>query len=211
MAKRVSVVELLAPDVAVTRDPAPTTTEPRHPRLSVDGILDEALQLVGDEGQEALTMRRLARRLGVEAMSLYHHFPNKAALMARMADRSAAVVLADRSEAASWDEQLRDLLFRTYEAGMINPVSMQVLAAHLSEERRPDLDDPARTPTTDLIERAEWLVDQSPLAAVLRTAAVSAALAAVIGAVAVRSDPAASRFHFAVVVDGLRRHGDPDR
>ena len=39
------------------------------------------------EGLEALSMRRLADRLDVEAMSLYHHLPSKAALFEAMADQ----------------------------------------------------------------------------------------------------------------------------
>lgn len=48
--------------------------------LSVDSIARAAEHLVDTEGVGALTMRRLGRELGVEAMSIYHHLPNKAAL-----------------------------------------------------------------------------------------------------------------------------------
>jgi AcrR family transcriptional regulator len=44
-------------------------------------IARAALQLVDEEGLEALSMRRLAARLGVEAMSLYHHVRDKADLL----------------------------------------------------------------------------------------------------------------------------------
>ena len=49
--------------------------------LSPQRILDAALELVDAEGLEALSMRRLGALLGVEAMSLYHHFPSKSALL----------------------------------------------------------------------------------------------------------------------------------
>lgn len=45
--------------------------------LSRDRALAAAVALADAEGLEALTMRRLARELGVEAMSLYHHLKNK--------------------------------------------------------------------------------------------------------------------------------------
>ena len=45
-------------------------------------MLDEALKLVDEEGLEALTMRRLGKRLGVEAVSLYNHVDGKPALQA---------------------------------------------------------------------------------------------------------------------------------
>ena len=49
--------------------------------LTRERVLSVALQLVDDEGLDALTMRKLAAALGVEAMTLYHYLPNKAALL----------------------------------------------------------------------------------------------------------------------------------
>jgi len=45
-------------------------------------IVAEARQLLEAEGPEALTMRRLAERLGIRAPSLYKHLPNKETLEA---------------------------------------------------------------------------------------------------------------------------------
>jgi len=49
----------------------------RRTPLSRERILKAALALVDAEGVEALTMRRLGRELGVEAMSLYGHVDSK--------------------------------------------------------------------------------------------------------------------------------------
>jgi AcrR family transcriptional regulator len=49
--------------------------------LSRERILTVALQLVDEDGVEALTMRRLARALGVDPMAIYRHVPDKAALI----------------------------------------------------------------------------------------------------------------------------------
>jgi AcrR family transcriptional regulator len=49
--------------------------------LSRERVCREALALVDDEGLEALSMRRLGARLGVEAMSLYRHVRDKADLL----------------------------------------------------------------------------------------------------------------------------------
>lgn len=57
---------------------------PREP-LSRERIITAALELIEEEGLEGLSMRHLGRRLGVEAMALYHYFPNKAALLEAMA------------------------------------------------------------------------------------------------------------------------------
>lgn len=47
-------------------------------------ILEAALSLVDEEGIEALSMRRLARELGVDPMAIYHHLPNKRALLSAL-------------------------------------------------------------------------------------------------------------------------------
>ncbi|MEU5962059.1 TetR/AcrR family transcriptional regulator [Micromonospora parva] len=49
--------------------------------LSRERVLAAAVALADAEGVKALTMRRLAADLGVEAMSLYHHLPAKEALL----------------------------------------------------------------------------------------------------------------------------------
>jgi TetR/AcrR family transcriptional regulator, tetracycline repressor protein len=49
--------------------------------LNREVVLRAALALVDREGVEALSMRRLGRELGVEAMSLYNHVAGKQALL----------------------------------------------------------------------------------------------------------------------------------
>src|SRR5665647_3066931 len=60
----------------------PTVTARRRDQpLTRDELLDAALRIVDSQGLAALTMRRLADALGVEAMSLYHHVPTNDALL----------------------------------------------------------------------------------------------------------------------------------
>ncbi|NEQ50909.1 MAG: TetR family transcriptional regulator [Leptolyngbya sp. SIO3F4] len=54
--------------------------------LSRDLILKTAIQLADDRGIEVLSMRKLAQRLGVKAMSLYNHVANKDDLIDGMVD-----------------------------------------------------------------------------------------------------------------------------
>jgi len=56
------------------------STRTREP-LSRERILAAALGLVEQQGVEALSMRKLATELGVEAMSLYNHVANKDAVL----------------------------------------------------------------------------------------------------------------------------------
>jgi AcrR family transcriptional regulator len=60
----------------------PVTRQP----VTRERALQVACQLADEGGIETLTMRRLAEALGVEAMSLYHHVPNKDAILDGMVD-----------------------------------------------------------------------------------------------------------------------------
>lgn len=65
--------------------PPETREEPRVP-LSRERVLRAAVALADEAGIESLTMRRLAERLGSEAMSLYYHVKNKEALLDGVAE-----------------------------------------------------------------------------------------------------------------------------
>ena len=62
---------------------------PREP-LTRDRVIDAALRLMDAEGLEAVTMRRIAREVGVEAMSLYHHVEDKEDLLDGICERVMA-------------------------------------------------------------------------------------------------------------------------
>ena len=70
----------------MTQSAAELKTEARAP-LSRDRVLQAAVALADETGIEALSMRRLAQSLGVEAMSLYHYFSSKNELLAGMLQR----------------------------------------------------------------------------------------------------------------------------
>ncbi|MFN2538865.1 MAG: TetR/AcrR family transcriptional regulator [Mycobacteriales bacterium] len=54
--------------------------------LSKDRILKAAFAIADKRGLEAVTMRSVAARLNVEAMSLYHHVPSKKAMLNGLVD-----------------------------------------------------------------------------------------------------------------------------
>jgi len=64
---------------------APERTKRRTP-LNRERVLRAALALADQGGFESLTMRNLAKELGVEAMSLYNHVANKDDLLDGMID-----------------------------------------------------------------------------------------------------------------------------
>lgn len=84
---------------------AETRAEARTP-LSKDRVLRAAVRLADKSGIEALSMRKLAQELGVEAMSLYNHVRNKEDLLDGVVD----VVLGEiqvPAGASDWKTSLR--------------------------------------------------------------------------------------------------------
>src|SRR5262245_9883716 len=49
-------------------------------------ILTAAWRILEKEGQDAVTMRRVAKAVGVTAMAIYHHFPDRDALLGALAE-----------------------------------------------------------------------------------------------------------------------------
>ena len=49
--------------------------------LTRDRVIEAALRVMDEEGLDAVSMRRVAREVGVEAMSLYHHVEDKEDLL----------------------------------------------------------------------------------------------------------------------------------
>ena len=96
--------------------------------LTRDRIVTSALALARDQGLSGVSMRKLAQELGVEAMSLYHHVPNKRALLSLMADRSLSE-LRPVDPALPWTARLVRLLDDLFRAGMENPAMISVLAS----------------------------------------------------------------------------------
>jgi AcrR family transcriptional regulator len=67
----------------------PAAVASRAP-VNRDRALARALAVADTEGIEAVTMRRLARELGVEAASLYHHVRGKGEILDGLVDLVAA-------------------------------------------------------------------------------------------------------------------------
>ncbi|WP_234381157.1 TetR/AcrR family transcriptional regulator [Streptomyces sp. NRRL F-5122] len=83
--------------------------------LTEAGIYAAALQLIDADGVEALTMRKLATVLDANPMSLYHHVPNKDALLRGVARMVGAQFRTVTLQDSPWQERIRLLAtdFRT--------------------------------------------------------------------------------------------------
>ncbi|MGW1189216.1 TetR/AcrR family transcriptional regulator C-terminal domain-containing protein [Streptomyces sp. NPDC002559] len=73
----------------------------RRAGLSRERVIDAALVLLDDRGVGALTMRRLAAELEVEAMTLYNYVPTKAALLDALVERVFTEAVPGPAGAAS--------------------------------------------------------------------------------------------------------------
>ncbi|GAA2892738.1 hypothetical protein Acy02nite_40020 [Actinoplanes cyaneus] len=79
-------------------------------RLSRATVAERALRLADEEGVDAITIRRLAKELGVTPMALYWHFKNKDELLLGIVDHVLTDVRADRSAGDPWQKQLRAIV-----------------------------------------------------------------------------------------------------
>lgn len=96
--------------------------------LTRDELLDAALAIVDAEGLAALTMRRLADAVGVEAMSLYHHVPDKETLLDWTVDRMRSEMRIPEVEPDDWADAL-EAIFVEYRRVLTAHPNMLPLAA----------------------------------------------------------------------------------
>ncbi|MFC6086552.1 TetR/AcrR family transcriptional regulator [Sphaerisporangium aureirubrum] len=94
---------------------------PRREPLNREKVLTAALELADEEGLEGLSMRRLAKRLGVEAMSLYNHVSNKTDILDGIAERVFSEV-APSDPTLPWPDQIRTVTLNMYAAFSRHPI-----------------------------------------------------------------------------------------
>jgi AcrR family transcriptional regulator len=91
----------------------PAITPARTP-LSRERVRAAAIELADEAGIGALTMRRLAQELGVEAMTLYYHVANKGALLTQMVDLVESEIDLP-SPGGDWKAELRRTAISAYD------------------------------------------------------------------------------------------------
>lgn len=79
-----------------------TGTPRRRTALTRDAIVDAALELIDERGLDALSMRALGSRLGVEAMAIYRHVPDKRTLLDAVAQRLLSELDAGAQADGDW-------------------------------------------------------------------------------------------------------------
>ncbi|WP_331727325.1 TetR/AcrR family transcriptional regulator (plasmid) [Streptomyces sp. NBC_00161] len=76
------------------------------PSLSVERIVDSALDIADAEGLDALSMQSVAARLGVTTMALYRYVPGKAELLDLMVDSAFGTAPDVADVPGGWRPQL---------------------------------------------------------------------------------------------------------
>jgi|SRR5450631_651843 len=109
-------------------------------RLGSEQIIDMALQLLDEHGLDALNMRALAQRLGVQASALYWYLRDKNELVAAMSWRfyKGAIDAADRSKT-------REEWLRRFGLSFHGALLAHTDAAQLCAIARPQDQDPKST------------------------------------------------------------------
>lgn len=99
-----------------------------RPGLTRDRVLRAALDLVDREGVDALTMRRLGRDLGVEAMSLYSHIASKEDLVEGVVEQVFREMPPITPGAGGWQQQVRTHARAYREVLLAHPETVRLVA-----------------------------------------------------------------------------------
>lgn len=106
---------------------APARGRGPRPGLTVDRIVAAAIELADADGLAALSMRRVAERLGVGTMSLYTYVPSKAELVDLMYDTACGSVRRETSP-GGWRERLARTARASWDLYLRHPWMLQVMA-----------------------------------------------------------------------------------
>lgn len=109
----------------------------QQPQISEDRILEASWELLGEEGIEKFSMRRLAVRLGIQAPSIYWYFKSKQNLYQRLANQVSKIILEEYHSEGDWKEQLNGLAVTVRSVLSRYPCSTQLMMSTLPHE--PDI------------------------------------------------------------------------
>ena len=109
----------------------------RGPKLSRELIARTTLGLIDEQGVGAASMRAIASRLGVEAMSLYKHFPNRDVLLDAVVDCIVQELDEDpevRREATDgWRDYLARLAYGVRRYALAHPHAFPLVTTRPAE------------------------------------------------------------------------------
>ena len=114
--------------------------------LNRERVLDAAIRLADEGGIESLSMRKLARELGVEAMSLYNHVANKGDLVNGIVDLVVGEI--ELPAGGEWDADIRQCAISAHAVFLRHPWACSLVMA------------PTSTPSVPAprLQYMEWLL-----------------------------------------------------
>ncbi len=132
--------------------PAPPSPAPRKPRYHHGdlrrALLDATVQLIEEQGLEAVSVREVARRTGVSPGAPFRHFPTRLALLTAVAEVAEERLVQAVEESLRSEPQADPLQkFRAIGRGFLrwafaNPTHFQVISSRaVIEFERPTLRD----------------------------------------------------------------------
>jgi AcrR family transcriptional regulator len=104
-------------------------TRGRKAELSVDRIVQAAIEVADADGLAALSMRRVAERLGVGTMSLYTHVPGKAELLDVMLDTVLGETARPEEVPGGWRARLEQIARENWALFHRHPWMLQIATA----------------------------------------------------------------------------------
>ena len=97
-----------------------------------------ALEMIDEDGLASFSIEKLSKRLGVRGPSLYHHFDDRADLLARVAKLILSEVPdpweGDEASAEPWDEQVLRMTLEFRRAMLRHPNAGPVLLEYFPRE-----------------------------------------------------------------------------
>ena len=100
---------------------------PHRNQIDRTQVLAAALRIADRTGPDSITMRGVAAEVGVAPMSLYHHLPNKEAILSDVAETIAAAALGDPRTRGAWQERARLLFVGLYELVQAHPRALPLI------------------------------------------------------------------------------------
>ena len=108
------------------------STPRQKPRsLTPEKLVAKAMELANESGFEALSMRKLARALGVTAMSLYNHVANKDALLDLMLNEVVARYETPKI-GGDWQDEMRRRAHSMHRALLANRWASTLLISRIA-------------------------------------------------------------------------------
>lgn len=152
------------PKTALTMRRPASKTSYHHGNLR-EALIDAGLGLLESEGAAALSLRQLARHVGVSQAAPYHHFPDKNGLLAALAAegfrRAASTLRAATLKHPTLERRVRGLMAGYVRFAQDSPELFRLMYGPVIQNKNayPELVDAASDGFEALAERVQEMID----------------------------------------------------